>query len=332
MLDELLRHNSLGTKEEIQFVLFDALSSNLQRVSDIRSYCISNKYSISRSFKGIISLLEYVGFIERSGDSLRINISVYRKLDNTDKEVAYFTKPDFYKKLLIAMQSEGQIHRIFTFKNVQYKSKEKLFFIKSNLIPLQSFPLRNTLISLGFFIQDKNNSNHLIVNQSFNQIFQNVIVSQLDKRKKNKRPISLKRLKEGIERKEQVGKEAEIFVLEYEKSRLKSHPFMTKIKRISEEFSNAGYDIESFTGLNSIVPNRFIEVKSYSGQISFYWSRNEVDIAKELSEEYFLYLVDRRKYHLKDYDPIIIKDPYERIFENEQWKKETENWKIILDG
>jgi hypothetical protein len=83
--------------------------------------------------------------------------------------------------------------------------------------------------------------------------------------------------------------------------------------------------------LNTIVPNRFIEVKSYTDQVSFYWSRNEVDTAKELGEEYFLYLVDRSKYLLKDYKPMILKDPYDRIFESELLKTETENWKITLD-
>jgi len=223
------------------------------------------------------------------------------------------------------------MHRLFNSKNVQFKVKENLFFVKSNLIPFRSFPLRNLLLSLEFFKPDQNNPNHLLIGQSYNQLFEKFVINHLNKRTNRKRQITIEKLKEGLKKKEQLGKEAELFILGYEKNRLKDHPFKTKIERIADEFVNAGFDIESFTGLNTLVPNRFIEVKSYSDQVSFYWSRNEVDTAKELGEEYFLYLVDRSKYHLKGYEPMIVKNPYDRIFESEFWITETENWKITLD-
>ncbi|RLD40178.1 MAG: hypothetical protein DRI86_15765, partial [Bacteroidetes bacterium] len=103
------------------------------------------------------------------------------------------------------------------------------------------------------------------------------------------------------------------------------------IKIISSEFANAGYDIESFTGFNSIVPNRFIEVKSYTDNVIFYWSKNEVKTAKELGDDYFLYLIDRNKCHLNDYKPMIVKNPFNRVFSNDIWRIETDVWKISLE-
>lgn len=330
MLDELPKHNSLGTKEEIQFILFNALTLNEQRIDDLRSYCISHKYSISRSFNGIIALLEYIGIVSLYNGLINVNNSTFDKKEYSGKEAAYLKKPHFYECLLTSLRSNNQTHKIFTPRNVLFDAKSNSYFIKSNLIPFSSFPLRNLLLSLGFFRPDENNFNHLIIDLPFNELFERFVVNDL-KRKKRKRQITIEKLKEGLKEQERIGKETELYVLEYEKNRLKEHPFRSKIKRIAEEFTNAGYDIESFTGLNTIIPNRFIEVKSYTDQVSFYWSRNEVDTAKELGEEYFLYLVDRSKYHLKNYKPMILKNPYDRIFESEFWKTETENWKITLD-
>lgn len=328
MLDELLKHNSLGTREEIQFILFNALTLNEQRLDDLKSYCISYKYSISRSFNGIIALLKYIRVVRLYSGLINVNKSTFDKKEYLGNEAAYFKKPHFYECLLASIRSNNQMYKIFTPKNVLFDSKENKYFIKSNLIPFRSFPLRNLLLSLGFFRQDENNYNHLIIDQLFNELFEKLVVNNL--KKKSKKQITIEKLKEGMKERERVGKEAELYVLEYEKNRLQEHPFRSKIKRIAEEFTNAGYDIESFTGLNTLIPNRFIEVKSYTSLVSFYWSRNEVYIAKEHGEEYFLYLVDRSRYHLKNYKPIILKNPYDRIFKSKLWKIETENWKITL--
>lgn len=330
MLDELLKHNSLGTKEEIQFILFNAFTFKGQRIDDLRSYCISHKYSISRSFNGIIALLEYIGIVNLHNELISVDSSTFDKKKYSGKEATYLNEPHFYECLLASLRLNNQTHKIFTPRNVLFDAKANTYCIKSNLIPFSSFTLRNLLLSLGFLRPDENNSNHLIIDQSFKGLFERLVVNDL-KKKKSKRQITMEKLKKGLKEQERIGKEAELYVLEYEKNRLKEHPFRSRIKRIAEEFANAGYDIESFTGLNTIIPNRFIEVKSYIDQVSFYWSRNEVDTAQELGEEYFLYLVDRSKFNLKNYKPIILKNPYDRIFESEFWKTETENWKITLD-
>ena len=112
---------------------------------------------------------------------------------------------------------------------------------------------------------------------------------------------------------------------------MNDHSSFEKIELISDVYVNAGYDIISFNDLDSFIIDRFIEVKSYREEISFYWSKNEVEKAKELATKYYIYLVDRSLMNKKDYVPKIIQDPYKKIFENEFWKKETENWKIILE-
>jgi hypothetical protein len=331
MLDKLLKHNSLGSKEEILYILFNAISStNEQSLADLKSFCISHKYNISKSFDGIISLLNYIGFIDLQEDTIKLNTKIFDHR-NFQKEDDYFINQHFYFYLFSTLSYEKQLHRLFTVDNVQFDSNKNAYFIKNNLIPFKSFSLKNLLLSLNFLSLDVNNHNHLILNESHIQTFEKIIITEIKKTKKTKRKLSLKRLKEIQKAQEEAGMKAELFVLKFEKDRLKNHPFKKMIKIISSDFSNAGYDIESFTGFNSIVPNRFIEVKSYTDDIAFYWSKNEANVAEELGDDYFLYLVDRSKYHLKEYKPMIIKNPFNRVFKNDIWKIETENWKISFE-
>lgn len=331
MLDKLLKHNSLGSKEEILFILFNAISSSKsQSLTDLKSFCISHKYNISQSFDGIISLLLYIGFVESVEGKVQI---ATKKIDRNEfqKKGDYFVNQHFFFHLFSALSIDKQIHRLFTVENVQFDSNQNLYFIKNNLVPFRSFSLKNLLIALNFLNVDINNQNHLNVNKSHFETFEKLIVTELKKTQKTKRKLSLESLKKKQKAQEEAGMKAELFAYEYEIKRLNSHPFKKMIKIISSEFSNAGYDIESFSGFNSIVPNRFIEVKSFSNEVTFYWSKNEAKIAEELGEDYFLYLIDRNKYHLKKYQPIIIKNPFNRVFKDDIWITETENWKISLE-
>ena len=87
-----------------------------------------------------------------------------------------------------------------------------------------------------------------------------------------------------------------------------------------------------YDDLDSFIVDRFIEVKSYEKEISFFWSRNEVQKAQELNEKYYLYLVDRLLMKDEKYIPRVFQNPYEKIFKNELWKKETENWKVTVEN
>ena len=97
------------------------------------------------------------------------------------------------------------------------------------------------------------------------------------------------------------------------------------------EYSVAeGFDILSFNTTDSLENDRYIEVKSYSKNPYFYWSKNEIDVAHKKANNYFLYLIDRDKITQSDYEPIIIQNPIIHIFNNAQWIKEIENYRIEL--
>jgi len=85
----------------------------------------------------------------------------------------------------------------------------------------------------------------------------------------------------------------------------------------------------SFNSDGSKIPDRFIEVKSCSDKPSFFWSRNEIEIAKKNKNNYYLYLVNRNKIHEEAYSPEIIKNPYESVLMSNDWIKEPEKYHII---
>ncbi len=137
-----------------------------------------------------------------------------------------------------------------------------------------------------------------------------------------KRKIGIEELQKQLYWKRLQGEKAEIFILEFEKLRLNSEK---KPEWVSPYWVNAGYDIASYEDTASKEINRFIEVKSFSGTPTFYWSRNEMDVAKLKREKYFLYLVDMNKIDEDGYNPIIIQNPYDTVLKNDR------NWSKLVD-
>lgn len=202
---------------------------------------------------------------------------------------------------------------------------------KENFIPLRYIGIRNVLISLGFFERNPLlGSNILFINRAYKDIFLNEVINKVKEVQKKQRKKTLQSLKEQQAHQELLGKEAELFVLSFEQQRLNNHPLLNDIQRISEKYVNAGYDIESYNKTSSLFIDRFIEVKSYSENVVFYWSQNEIETAKELTEKYFLYLVDRTRILEAGYTPKIIQNPFQSVLDNDFWKREPQSWKFSL--
>jgi len=119
-----------------------------------------------------------------------------------------------------------------------------------------------------------------------------------------------------------LGAQAENAVVLFEQERLKKlgkHAQASLVRRISTANAAAGYDIESFDGSSDdIFPNRFIEVKATHGdEIRFYWSQNEMSVAKKKGESYWIYMMTKfREDRPNECIPIMIRDPEESIKKN----------------
>lgn len=125
-------------------------------------------------------------------------------------------------------------------------------------------------------------------------------------------------------RREQIGRAAELVIIQYEKDRLSEYQHLAeKIEHTAAKDVLAGYDISSFDGKLSKDKNplpRYIEVKAVSvSDYRFYWTKNEIEKAKLCEQFYYLYLipvVGERKFDLNSLK--IIKNPYLNVYKNEK--------------
>ena len=131
--------------------------------------------------------------------------------------------------------------------------------------------------------------------------------------------ISEQQLEKILMENRKLGAKAENIVVEFEKRRLikLGKPAQAElVKRISTINTAAGYDVESFDGTtDEIFPNRFIEVKATTGDLlHFYWSINEMNVAKKKKNLYWIYMMTSFKED-KPYDtiPILIQNPGHNI-------------------
>ena len=140
--------------------------------------------------------------------------------------------------------------------------------------------------------------------------------------------MSLKQLQARLEADAIAGAKAESFVLKYERRRICNPVLQRQIKQISEIDVCAGYDIISYENDKSTFYDRFIEVKAIPQKPSFFWSRNELEIAKLHGEKYFLYLVDLSKIENAEYCPQIISNPVQSIMKSPDWIVEPESYHV----
>ncbi len=138
---------------------------------------------------------------------------------------------------------------------------------------------------------------------------------------------SEEKFKEYLKEKEEVGKLGENLVKAFEVRRLikMGHGVEARcVRRISNLRVNAGYDIESFNASSPTVAyDRFIEVKGAKArQMRFFWSENEIRVAKDLGERYWIYFqgaIDPAKGIARD-EPIMLRDPAKSILRDGRFK------------
>ena len=327
MLEELQKFDKLGTKKELLFILFQVLSVNeYKTIEDVKTLCIHHSYTFGSSFPGTIHLLKLLNFIKIKDNQIKADkcISIY-------KSDTFFENIFIYEKLFKLLIEENKLDILFNSKTTKQNNETQQYYIKGNQIPFSLNCIKKLLINIEFLELIEDTHNTYFIKNIFNDFFSSYIIDRLKKVSK-KRKISLTQLKKQQDLQNKYGSEAERFVLNFEMERLRNHPSKIDIKIISEEYSNAGYDIESFTSDDSVVNDKFIEVKSYSKNLSFYWSRNEVDTARELSNYYFLYLVDRNQMNTEGYMPLEIQNPAKRILANNDWDIQIDGYKIELNN
>lgn len=285
------------------FTLYQRLSETL-----ITKIDVTNLNFDSISINNSIGLLCGVGIIQFDNEK-----NVFQKTVQENWELSDFSEV-LYTKLLSSFPDA------FLFINqadLKYDEAEAKFYIKRNSVSLDLSGLLMLLNGIekicirqnDIFILDKN-----LLHRRRNQTYRSF-------RKK-----TLAELKSQIEINEEYGVEGELAAMEFEVEMLKNEGINKLPERISEYNTNAGYDIVSFMCIDSLTPDKFIEVKSCSdNRWIFYISKNELEVAKNKQDNYFLYLYNRQSRYFR-----IIQNPYNYFVEEKdsQWVMEPQVYQI----
>ena len=315
MLKELKQYENLGTPKFF-WEFFSLFSDGGEWTTKAVKEHFFNKIIDNKMiFDGCLPLLIHANIISVGVDQKIIIVIEYQ--DTMRSEMLFRQK--LLEELLKAFQKDEEFISIFKDTYYDYLSS-KAIVIKRGAFGLAYSNVRRLLQDFYFLYPHPILNNTLIINPKNKKLFENEIADKLRK------TISLDELKKQLKEQEVHGEEAEIFVVNYEKKRLNNKD---GIEWIAPYDVRAGFDILSFHSQNDSEHNRFIEVKSYTGKKPyFYWTKNEMKKARDIQEDYLVYLVCRDKIKENDYCPIIICNPIENILKNNSWIKEIDKFYI----
>ena len=321
MIKRLQEFSNLGTPDFI-FELVKCLESFKSKgvnctFSDLVPLFTNQKIDGISRIDGCISLAIAINFVTNKGGYLDFPASI-SALKNDKKKLSKKFVELLFEKLLV----DVNYPKIFSNEFMSFDSSVNAYIIKNSAFSFKYSRLRQLLLDFDFLIKHPvSEINAYLINSEYKSLFVDTF-----KHENNKRKISVDEFNLSMEQKRIYGEEAESFVMDFEESRLNMNK---SIEWVAKYIVNAGYDIASYDNDDDDNTNRFIEVKSYTGNDKyFYLSSNEYKTAKRRRQKYWLYLVNRDKLADRNYAPTMIQDPYINVFTSNDWEMESQNWKF----
>jgi hypothetical protein len=281
---------------------------------------ISKKYkSNEENFERALDFLKGLKLLRANNDKITPTRDLM-KLLNCKVSDDNLTKSYLLEKTLNSMNLFSK--EVFEYLNNFRVSRNIFEYKPTTKKRLKESGIRNLFVELDLIQYDKISKSYKITDKNFT-IFANYV-----KEKK----LTPKELSYLLKKQEELGKEAEFTILEYEKKRLAYYPhLLEQLEHISKFDVKAGFDIKSCeTELDNekAIP-RYIEVKAVSKfNFKINWTRNEIEKSKLYSKQYYLYLlpvISDKKFDIKGLE--IIQNPYEKVFKNNtEWKKQVEQY------
>lgn len=308
MLTELKRCNSIGNVDGILFLV--SIMAGKERISrdEIRNRCALEN-NITVNCPGAVAFFEYLRLVDTTADT----VMPLPELDT----LAAKSNGEIIEQLAAMSINRLVEEGIFDKDATGFDAEKGHLTIKRSAFPLAYAAVRNFLTMAGAL--DKEENGEICVAGTYESDW----TEQLCNRRKK---FTLEQLLKQQEDQSRRGLEAEEFVLGLERKRLPE--LAQKIKRISDFDVAAGYDIVSYESNETEHYDRFIEVKCYMGSPHFFWSENESDVARIKADKYILCLVDYLRMGEPGYQPEFIRNPYETIFDSDEWLVNASSYRI----
>ena len=320
-----IEHQKIGSIDSTLILLnqFIILNRKSIKKEDLKTFCKELDRNFGDTFNAILVFLKTLKIVSKNDNYVSLNIN--KNLIADIRELKNHINNSFFSYL----ENQKIFFSIFPQSSISYNTQTESIYIKPSYFPLKYNYIKSYFISTGL-LTNNFESKVIEVEKLYYKNFENLLLGfKSSKKARNKQ--SLDQLKNKLLRQEERGYAAEQFVLQYELKRLEGHPNINKVKIISQLDVNAGYDIVSYDSLDSTKVDRFIEVKSYSKSYGFYWTSNELNVAKEKENSYNLYIVDSKKINSENYVPEIYNNPFNSIFNSEKWKKKEKVYYITKE-
>lgn len=317
MIKEILKFNNIGTPNYF-IELSRLVSEGVYSKDSIHDFFVNKRIDDREVFDGGVLVLEYIGFFELSADgTINIPAKYLHFLRNpkllTEKIMQIF---------IIEWSKDASFNQIFNADTVSH-DLDKSIIINNTGFRFAYAKLKQMLIDFEVMADHPYMENYFRITNRYKKFFDKKVIKDV-----KKRMLSLEEFQKLQNIRNQYGSDAETFVLNFEKQKFSGHDLIDAIERIALVDASAGYDISSLQGEESTQIDKFIEVKSYSGDLNFYWSRNEIETARREQDNYFLYLVNRDEINNENYKPMMIQNPYKNVFQHEDWQKDCQSWKF----
>lgn len=308
MLAELKRCNSIGDTEGLLFLITIIAGKERIARAEIRNRCALEN-GVAVNCPGAVAFLEYLGLVTLTPDM----VMATEQLDALAREDAPGQIAGIVERCINQLAEDGVFDRNAT----AFDPEKGHLGIKRSAFPLSYAAVRNFLIMVG--VLEKGQQGEIGISNKYEEAFATII-------RHRKKKLTLEELLKQQEDQSKRGLEAEEFALRLEKERIPEKA--AKIRRISDYDVAAGYDIVSFKTVQSGGYDRFLEVKSYLGEPHFFWSENELEVARIKGDRYVLCLVDHSQIGNPSYRPEYIINPAEVIFGSSDWMVNTASYRI----
>lgn len=295
----------LGDREFLFEVWRVFSESPVWNLKNLERQLSKKQYGQYPYINGGIKLLRFIGIIFGDDNSLRMvnNLPGDRQLNE-----------------IIACRLINMLHRtndfieVFPAGSVSIDTQNHNICLVRRFMEFKYAPIWNLLRDI-LSIEQSNNIEKVYL------ISTNALLDEFSLNASEKsRLISQRDLERILKAQSLAGAKAERVALEYEKQRLRDRNDLSHVRIISDYNVNAGYDIISYDNNTSKCLDRFIEVKSFIGsRPQFYWSSNEMDMAKKYGNQYFIYLIDRLKMHNSNFELFIIQNPAKNVLGSTNW-------------
>ncbi|MCH3881606.1 DUF3883 domain-containing protein [Tenacibaculum aquimarinum] len=322
MLKELRKYSNFGTPN-FYFELLITLNNKKEitwKKSDLEKLFYNRIIDGRSVYDGCIELAIKINILMLDGNKVSINDELSDFLNSVNQVSDKFIEYLFHK-----LKNDEDFHKIFCSEYLSYDIIYKSLQISNSAFGLKFSNFKQLLIDFGAIKAHPTvEINSYIINSRYKKLFDKTVLPEIKKRK-----IGVEEFKKAMELQQIYGEEAEKFVVEFENKRLN---YIKNIDWVAQYIVNEGYDVASYNNSSDGLQNRFIEVKSYDGDIPyFFWSRNEYKVAKRKKEQYWVYLVNRKQMNIENYQPIMEQNPYENILKNDSWNKEVDKYMIKLN-